>query len=154
MTVETIYDIWANQYDQDTNKTRDLDEVVTRRLLTDLTRLRVLEIGCGTGKNTGFLARSASSVLALDFSASMLEKARQKISASNVTFHQADLTRAWPVADNSVDLLVCNLVLEHIENLNGIMAEAARVLIPAGRFLICELHPFWQYEEKSKFRDC
>lgn len=37
-------------------------------------------------------------------------------------------------------------MLEHIEDLNFIFAEASRVLVEGGRFFICELHPFRQYQ--------
>lgn len=100
----------------------------------------IVGIGCGTGKNTALLAQLGDRVRALDFSTGML--ARAKVQAANVTFAEADLTQPWPVADSSANLVVCNLVLEHIEDLHFILAEAGRVLTPGGRFFICELHPF------------
>ncbi|HKP35217.1 MAG TPA: methyltransferase domain-containing protein, partial [Pyrinomonadaceae bacterium] len=48
--------------------------------------------------------------------------------------------------DNSFDLIVCNLVLEHIRDLSFIFSEASRVLMKGGRFFVCELHPFRQYQ--------
>ena len=75
----------------------------------------------------------------------MIEKARAKVTAPNVSFEIADITKRWPAKDQSFDLIVCNLVLEHIEDLNFIFAEASRVLVEGGRFFICELHPFRQY---------
>lgn len=50
------------------------------------------------------------------------------------------------MAARSADLIVCNLVLEHIGDLSFVFAEAARVLVPGGRFFVCELHPFRQYQ--------
>ena len=52
-------------------------------------------------------------------------------------------------ADQSIDLVVCNLVLEHIADLDFIFSEVARVLTPAGRFFVSELHPFLQYQGKQ-----
>jgi len=44
-------------------------------------------------------------------------------------------------------------VLEHIQDLSPIFAEAARVLSEGGRFFICELHPFRQYQgNKARFQ--
>ena len=116
-----------------------------RRTLGGMRCETILEIGCGTGKNTSLLAEIGETVHALDFSAAMIERARQRLSANNIRFSIADLTKPWPVADASVDLISCNLVLEHIENLVFIFAEAARVLAAGGRFFISELHPFRQY---------
>jgi malonyl-CoA O-methyltransferase len=38
------------------------------------------------------------------------------------------------------------LVLEHIRELTFVFAEAVRVLATGGRFFVCELHPFRQYQ--------
>jgi malonyl-CoA O-methyltransferase len=43
-------------------------------------------------------------------------------------------------------------VLEHIQNLDHVFSEAARVLLPDGKFFVDELHPFRQYEgTKARF---
>ena len=69
-----------------------------------------------------------------------------KVQAANVTFGEADLPQPWPVESGCVDLAVCTLVLDNIEDLCLIFAEASRVLLPGGRFFVCELHPFRQYQ--------
>jgi len=119
---------------------------VTRQVLGDRRAHAILETGCGTGKNTVFLAEIGESVLALDFSEGMLSRAREKVPARHVTFAEADLTQRWPCEDRSRDLIVCNLVLEHIADLSFVFAEAARCLEPGGRLFACELHPFRQYQ--------
>jgi ubiquinone/menaquinone biosynthesis C-methylase UbiE len=145
MTIQDAYTDWSATYDSDRNLTRDLDQHVARQELVRFSCKSILEVGCGTGKNTPLLASIGERVHALDFSAGMIEKARAKVTSSNVTFEIADITKRWPAKDQSLDLIVCNLVLEHIEDLNFIFAEASRVLVEGGRFFICELHPFRQY---------
>ena len=142
VNTQTAYSYWAGSYDTDRNYTRDLDAEVTLDRLGRLRPRSVLELGCGTGKNTQLLARIGQAVQALDFSAEMLAVAKAKVTAENVQFTQTDLTRRWPAADESVDLIACNLVLEHIEDLRHIFAEAQRTLATNGRFFICELHPY------------
>jgi len=146
MDIHDAYNDWSQTYDQDRNLTRDLDQMVTRQLLDGIRCRSILEIGCGTGKNTGFLAGLGEQLLALDFSVGMLARAREKVQADHATFETADLTQVWPCADQSIDLVVCNLVLEHIHDLDFIFKQAARVLMPGGRFFLCELHPFRQYQ--------
>jgi ubiquinone/menaquinone biosynthesis C-methylase UbiE len=146
MTIQDAYTTWSVSYDDDRNRTRDLDQEVTAAALGGQRYAAIVEIGCGTGKNTALLAQVGEQVTALDFSAGMLARAREKVCAPNVTFVEADLTQPWPVEEGAADLVVCNLVLEHIENLQFIFAEAARVLLPGGRFFVCELHPFRQYQ--------
>lgn len=149
MSIQKAYNDWSASYDTDENLTRDLDQKVTREALANLHFQSVLEIGCGTGKNTLLLSQIATSVQALDFSQGMIEKAREKVKAENVRFAIADITHKWASEDESYDLIVCDLVLEHIENLSFIFSEAFRVLEIKGRFLINELHPFRQYEGKK-----
>ncbi|HUP28296.1 MAG TPA: class I SAM-dependent methyltransferase [Chloroflexia bacterium] len=151
MMVRDAYDTWAATYDVDRNLTRDLDAYVTRQVLGSL-RLsadcHILELGCGTGKNTGFLSQMGSRAYALDFSEAMIKQAQAKVRQPNVSFAVADLSRRWPVAGRSVDLVVCNLVLEHLEDLAFVFNEAARSLRSQqgpGRLFVCELHPFRQY---------
>lgn len=143
--VQTAYTEWAATYDTDRNLTRDLDQQVTRTVLAGRRYRTILEIGCGTGKNTRLFAQIGERVHAIDFSAGMLAQARAKGFGPEVTFAQADLTHPWPCADRSVDLIVCNLVLEHIADLSFVFAEAARTVVPEGHLFVCELHPVKQY---------
>lgn len=153
MNTQEAYSHWSSTYDHDRNLTRDLDQTVTKSILANLRYKSVLEIGCGTGKNTALLAEIAETVWAFDFSVGMLEKARQKVPAGNVSFVVTDLTREWPCKQRTVDLIACNLVLEHVRDLSFIFAEAFRVLVKGGRFFVCELHPFRQYQgTKAHFR--
>lgn len=146
MSIERAYNEWATTYDADHNRTRDLDQVITRRLLGECRFKSILEIGCGTGKNTALFAQIGERVQALDFSREMIEQARRKLPAANVEFRVTDITERWPCADASVDLVSCNLVLEHIEKLSSIFSEAARVLRSGGKFFVSELHPYRQYQ--------
>jgi len=145
MNIQAAYTQWAATYDADRNLTRDLDQIVTRTVLADRCYRSILEIGCGTGKNTPLLASIGDQVHAIDFSEGMLAQARAKVLDANVSFAIADLTQRWPAADQSMDLVVCNLVLEHINDLSFIFAEASRTLMNTGHFFVCELHPFKQY---------
>lgn len=139
--VAEAYDRWSAQYDSDHNATRDLDAVVVRAAPLRLVGQRVLEIGCGTGKNSAWLASQALEVIALDFSAGMLAVARELVSASHVRFVEHDIRAPWPLDDAAVDLVVGNLVLEHVQHLAPVYAEAARVLRSGGQLFLCELHP-------------
>lgn len=153
MGIQNAYNQWSQTYDTDRNLTRDLDQEVMLEALANLHFASILELGCGTGKNTSFLVTIGNQVHALDFSPGMIEKAREKVKAENVTFEIADLTQPWPCESDSYNLIVCNLVLEHIEDLSFIFSEAHRVLQEGGNFLINELHPFRQYEGKKAVFD-
>ena len=144
--IQEAYDNWSATYDSDHNRTRDLDQAVTEKTLANSRCSSILEIGCGTGKNTRLLSQIGENVHAIDFSEGMISLAKEKLRASNVSFSVADITHPWHCNNASVDLVVCNLVLEHIEDLQFIFSEASRVLVSGGYFFVSELHPFNQYQ--------
>jgi ubiquinone/menaquinone biosynthesis C-methylase UbiE len=123
-----------------------------RATLSEINFSKVLEIGCGTGKNTEWFAEKAPAVTCLDFSEEMLQKARLKINAGHVYFQQADIREPWQVPQDHFDLVSTSLVLEHIEDIDFIFAQAAQALQPGGHFYFGELHPFRQYDgRKARF---
>jgi ubiquinone/menaquinone biosynthesis C-methylase UbiE len=112
----------------------------------------VIELGGGTGKNTGWLADRAENVLSVDFSAEMQSVAKAKVTKENVEFRIADVREPWSFGDFTPDLITCSLILEHVERLEHVFAQASATLAKDGRFYICELHPFKQYEgSKARF---
>ncbi len=135
------YNAWAYQYDNNINPTRDLDKIATIKSLSEINFFNVLELGCGSGKNTEWLITKADKLVGLDFSKNMLDLARNKITSKNVTFINADLNEKWPVNNNSFDLATINLTLEHIEKLDHIFNSLFMKLIRGGKCFICELHP-------------
>ncbi len=152
MSIEKAYNDWSSQYDSNKNKTRDLDQKVTQEILNTIDFRSVLELGCGTGKNTEWLQTKASQILAVDFSEEMLAIAKKKISSENVIFQKADITKKWDWTSENFDLITCNLILEHIEDLDHIFDQAFSKLKAGGHFFISELHPFKQYKgTKARF---
>ena len=146
------YNAWAHQYDYDINPTRDLDKSVTIESLSSIDFFKVLELGCGSGKNTEWLITKADKLVGLDFSKNMLDQARKKVKTDKVTFINTDLNENWPVNDNSFDLATINLTLEHIETLDHIFNSLFMKLTQGGKCFVCELHPKKQLSgSKARF---
>ncbi|TBW27898.1 class I SAM-dependent methyltransferase [Gramella sp. KN1008] len=152
MSIEKAYDDWSGQYDTNRNRTRDLDKELTKSVLGGLRFKEVLELGCGTGKNTEWLLQRTEKILAVDFSENMLKIARKKINDSKVSFKRADITKDWDWTVENFDLITCNLILEHIADLDFIFQQAYSKLANDGHFYVSELHPFKQYKgTKARF---
>jgi len=99
----------------------------------------VLDIGSGTGVLLPFLIAELGDegkIVALDFSAEMLGQAQAKNFPPIVGFAQADVLTI-PLADNSVDLAICNSVFPHFNDKVKALKEIARVLRNNGRLVIC-----------------
>jgi 2-polyprenyl-3-methyl-5-hydroxy-6-metoxy-1,4-benzoquinol methylase len=142
---EKAYNSWAQQYDSNENKTRDLEAISLRSTLAEKSFKKCLEIGCGTGKNTEWLVTKCESVFAVDLSEEMLSKARSKVQSERVSFLRADFMKYNFVA-GPFDLVVFSLVLEHIEDLNFVFKHVSELVKPGGTVYIGELHPSRQYK--------
>lgn len=152
MNVQQAYNSWAENYDIVINKTRDVEGKALRKILSEIDFETVLEIGCGTGKNTEWLLTKADKLVCVDFSNEMLEKAKEKIQSDEAQFIQADITKSWDFAEYVFDLVTCCLILEHIENIDFVFRQANFALKKGGYFYIGELHPFKQFQgSKAKF---
>jgi ubiquinone/menaquinone biosynthesis C-methylase UbiE len=144
--IASDYDDWAETYDEVQNLTRDLAGEALRQVELKLAGRRIVEVGCGTGRNTEWLRTQAGStnIVAMDFSVEMLAKAKARVSQPSVRFVQHDVRLPWPLESTTADVVIAMLILEHVENLAPIFAEAARVLTRGGEFFLCELHPMRQ----------
>lgn len=152
MSVQKAYDSWSQQYDTNINKTRDLEARALREMLDGIEFDNCLEIGCGTGKNTAWLMTRTKNLTAVDLSAEMLAKAKQKISSTHVTFVQANILEPWDFASTKYNLVCFSLVLEHIEHLEPVFEKVSNVMEAGGHVYIGELHPFKQYNgSKARF---
>lgn len=152
MNVEEAYKHWSEQYDTNQNKTRDLEAISLRETLNDIKFENCLEIGCGTGKNTEWLLTKGHKITAVDLSEEMLSIARKKIPNDNVQFLKVDINQDWAFTTDKIDLIVCSLVLEHIENIGRIFKLISEHLTKNGIVYIGELHPFKQYSgSKASF---
>jgi len=149
MNIKSAYNIWANNYDEDKNLTRDLDAEIVRKEFLDQKFDSILEVGCGTGKNTIFFESISNHLTAIDFSDGMINKAKEKVESENVRFKIRDITEEWDLAEEKFDLITFNLILEHIENLTFIFEQAHKILNSKGIVFINELHPFRQYDGKK-----
>ena len=141
MKIANDYDRWAFKYDRDINPIRDLDKIVTKRSLYNKNFSSVLELGCGTGKNTQWLITRTKELVGIDFSKNMLKIAKKKVRSKKATFINADLNKQWKIKKGSFDLGTINLVLEHIKELDHIFISLFSKLNKGGKCFVCELHP-------------
>src|SRR5712692_3705939 len=129
------YGSWAEFYDEPGNQLIELEQPIVREILDGLPRGVALDAACGTGRHSAYLASLGHTVIGVDSSAAMLERAGEKVPGGE--FHEADLCDL-PLPDDHVDLVVCALALMHVPDIEPVLAELVRVLRPGGSLVISD----------------
>lgn len=101
----------------------------------------VLDVGCGDGQVARLLAANGASVTGVDPTRNQIAVAAER--AGGPLYARA-AAHELPFADRSFDAVVACLVFEHIDDLDGAVAEVARVLDHGGRFVLFLNHPLLQ----------
>lgn len=135
------YDLWAATYDSIDNPLVAMTAVAMRRWRPE--GRRVLELGCGTGRNAPFLlARGFEAYVGVDVSPGMLAQAAHNVPDPRARFVHGDAAEAHDLA--GFDGALLSLVLEHVEDAAPLLAAAARAVRPGGWLHIFEIHPRWR----------
>jgi ubiquinone/menaquinone biosynthesis C-methylase UbiE len=129
------YGTWAEFYDEPGNQLIDREQPIVREILDGLPGGVALDAACGTGRHSAYLASLGHTVIGVDTSAAMLERAREKVPSGE--FHEADL-HDLPLPDDHVDVVVCALALMHVPEIEPVLAELVRVLRPGGSLVISD----------------
>lgn len=129
------YDRWAPWYDEQANQLLEIEQPIVREILDALPIGVALDAACGTGRHAAYLASLGHTVIGVDSSPGMLAVAREKIPQGE--FHEADL-HELPLAEDSVDLVVCAIALVHVPDLESPFGEFARVLRPGGHLVVSD----------------
>ena len=137
--VRTMFDRIAPVYDvMNRVMTAGLDRRWRRLTVRAVVRPgdRVLDACCGTGDLAVAARRAGATVVGLDFSARMLERARRK--DASIEWVQGDLLEL-PFEDGSFDSATVGFGVRNVADLERALAELRRVLRPGGRLGILEI---------------
>jgi malonyl-CoA O-methyltransferase len=135
------YDRWSDIYDEEDNPLILLESDLLPPLLGDLSDLDIVDLGCGTGRQSLRMASMGARVTAVDFSEGMLAKALRKPGRGEISFLKADLGGRFPFRDQAFDRVVSCLVLDHISDTPRFFAEAKRLCRPGACIVLTVMHP-------------
>ncbi|HYN87448.1 MAG TPA: bifunctional 2-polyprenyl-6-hydroxyphenol methylase/3-demethylubiquinol 3-O-methyltransferase UbiG, partial [Ardenticatenaceae bacterium] len=110
--------------------------VLVGKLQLDLAEKAVLDLGCGGGRVAEEMARLGCHVLGIDPSARSIATARAHAKKAGLDIdYQVAMGEALPLPNGAFDIVYSLDVLEHVVDLDRVMAEIARVLLPGGVFI-------------------
>ena len=138
---------WSNFVREGKDYYRDeLNNPASFRLIGNVKGKRVLDLACGEGYNTRILARRGATVVAVDFSKSLIELAMQKETEESlgITYYVSDAVDLKELPTNHFDLVTCFMALHDIEHYEDALSEVARVLKEKGRFIFSLPHPCFE----------
>jgi len=96
---------------------------------------RVLDVGCGTGYGSAYLANVARSVIGIDLSRQAIRYARRHYSTANLQFLQMN-AESLTFPDGSFDFIISSENFEHLSDQEANLREMSRVLTDDGTVVI------------------
>ena len=119
-----------------------IDRAIIEKLGHDIASLRILDVGCATGRLLDQLAATGATKLSgTDLAPNILEVAAKKLRRRGVPvdLQVADAEDRLPWDDNSFDAVTLTAVLHHFFRPRDALAEIRRVLRPGGRLLVLDV---------------
>ncbi len=140
---EPQYEIFADEFlehAQDSFYNAYCDRPACLALLGDVAGKRVLDAACGPGLYAEELVRLGAQVVGFDQSSRMVEICRSRVGQGEFRVHDLGDPLGW-LADDSVDLALCALAMEYVDDRVSALAELRRVLRPGGALVLSRMHP-------------
>jgi len=113
------------------------------KVIPDHRGLAILEFGCGTGLVGLRYAEKAASLDMVDASPAMLDvlRAKDEAQVSHVIVHEGTLSMLdnQSFTPGSVDWIISNMALHHVEDIPALIKELHRLIKPGGRVTIGDL---------------
>jgi ubiquinone/menaquinone biosynthesis C-methylase UbiE len=140
--VATANENWTDEDYFESGRINVGDEVLTDMINVcqgkDPKQMKVLEIGCGSGRITRALAEIFGDVYAVDISGEMIRQARETLqNTPNAHVFQNNGTDLRVLGDIQVDFAFSYIVFQHIPSrsvIHSYVREVARLLRPGGLF--------------------
>ena len=124
------------------------DRPAVLELAGEVAGLRVLDAGCGPGLYAEVLLARGAEVVAVDVSRAMVELASRRL-GERATVLEADLNEPLPLRAGDFDLVLCPLVIHHVDDRAATLAEFFRVLRPGGHVVLSTQHPTTDWLRKG-----
>jgi 2-polyprenyl-3-methyl-5-hydroxy-6-metoxy-1,4-benzoquinol methylase len=143
---ESLFENYGKTYDSESFTQGTLGECdFIEQEIGSNKKLRILDIGCGTGRHSIELAKRGYTVTSIDLSESQLARAKEKAAAANlhIDFKQADARALLFKQEFDLAIMLCEggFPLMETDEMNfQILQNAANALKPNGKFIFTTLN--------------
>jgi SAM-dependent methyltransferase len=111
--------------------------------------LPILELGCGTGRDTRTLTEYGHRVIALDVSREAIDIAKEICATAE--YHHQDMKDDWPVSRNGAGVILASLSLHYFEwGITTALVKRIHDTLKRGGVLICRLNSTQDHEYGSR----
>lgn len=105
-------------------------------------KLRILDVGCGTGVNASHLAEMGHEIVGIDLSPVAIEGYQ----SNGFTGLVCDVTQGTPFSPNRFDLIFASDIIEHLDDPTAMLSESYRVLARGGSLMVTTINSaFWAF---------
>ncbi|HUX35525.1 MAG TPA: methyltransferase domain-containing protein [Candidatus Paceibacterota bacterium] len=128
------------------------------RWIPELRGKKAIDVGCGQGFFSRFLAEKGASVTGVDSADTLIQIAKKE--SKNIKYIKADAQNLSFAKAGEFDMALCVLSLQNMENLKAVLGEISRVLKPGGKLVAVLNHPAfripqstsWGFDEKENIQ--
>jgi SAM-dependent methyltransferase len=140
---EPQYDVFADEFSTHAEfglYNAHYDRPACLELLGEVAGRTVLDAACGPGLYAEELTHRGADVIGFDQSPRMVELSRQRVPSARFRVHDLADRLDW-LADGSVDLVLCALAMEYVDDRTAALKEFRRVLRDDGALVLSRQHP-------------
>ncbi len=156
--IADMYNKFGKKYHETRKQGRFYNEYLempaSLKLLPDIKNKTVLDAGCGSGIYAKTLAALGGNVIGVDISQTMIDIANEeKLPTDKIQYRVGNLENLDWVEDNSMDVIICNYVLENLHDIQPIFKGFFRILRVRGECLFSISHPIRACSQRTKEGD-
>ncbi len=147
LSSEEGYDLAAEFYDEKEKYLNSFEQNKILPLFGDVSGMKILDVGAGTGRLSLQLAKAGAQVTALDVSAKMLELIKRKNGKIQTVVAEAE---RLPFEKESFDMVTAAFLIVHLKDPSNFFDEVYRVLKDGGKFIVTNINQKDPPEVKTK----
>jgi SAM-dependent methyltransferase len=142
-----IWDACGQAFDRFTTAGDSYSDNIERpaieQLIGEVNGARVLDVGCGSGTYSAWLAKRGAQVFGVDLSSTMisLAHARARERGVELELSVADISKPLPFGEAEFDTVLTATALHYVENLGSALKEIARAMKAGAQLVASALHP-------------